>query len=162
MPNWCKGTLKVRGNVIKLRNFVSNSLLPVSYCGEEHPPIQVVSENGDLTFYAHVNGDTNISEWFWLESTNRHFVEPGEILVEAQSLNEQLILALPFEAAWDINAHDLWRLCIQHGIDMKITGFEKGAQIQREVEIVGGIITLDSTIRYKDYEWECPCPLLGG
>lgn len=33
MPNWCEGTLKVRGTIKDLKNFVLNGLIPVNPLG---------------------------------------------------------------------------------------------------------------------------------
>ena len=34
MPNWCKGSLKVRGKISDLKKFVQQGLEPVSYIGD--------------------------------------------------------------------------------------------------------------------------------
>ena len=45
---------------------------------------------------------------------------------------------------------------------MKIYGFEKGMQFNRDVEIVDGEILKDEEINFDDYNWECICPNMGG
>jgi hypothetical protein len=32
----------------------------------------------------------------------------------------------------------------------------------QEVEIIGGEVIFDNTIKYDDWKWECPMPNLGG
>ena len=45
---------------------------------------------------------------------------------------------------------------------MKIHGFEKGMQFSQLIEIVDGEILQDKEIKYDDWDWDCPCPLIGG
>lgn len=45
---------------------------------------------------------------------------------------------------------------------MKIYGFEKGMQFNRNVEIINGEILKDEEINFDDYKWECICPNIGG
>lgn len=41
MPNWCEGTLKVRGTKENLTNFILNGLQPVGFLGEEKPKLNL-------------------------------------------------------------------------------------------------------------------------
>lgn len=41
MPNWCKGTLKVRGKIDDLKKFVLEGLQPVGLFGEKKPPLKL-------------------------------------------------------------------------------------------------------------------------
>ena len=50
MPNWCEGTLRIRGTVENLRNFIENGLKPVNAIGEKEDPLmaqlnEVLGEN---------------------------------------------------------------------------------------------------------------------
>ena len=42
MPNWCKGSLKVRGKISDLKEFVQQGLEPVSYRRMSKPDISIV------------------------------------------------------------------------------------------------------------------------
>lgn len=91
MPNWCKGSLKVRGTKASLKTFILEGLHPVGFLGEER---------------------------------------------EKLSLNE-------------------------YG-DMKIHAFEMGMEFNQVIEIIDGKIVKDEELHFKDYQWDCICPKLGG
>lgn len=50
----------------------------------------------------------------------------------------------------------------EYGVDMKIHAFERGMQFNQIIEIIDGEITKEAEIRFKDYEWDCICPNVGG
>ena len=64
MPNWCEGTLKVRGTKENLTNFILNGLQPVGFLGEEKPKLNL-NEHGDI----------KTKETCWIENTGRGFVD---------------------------------------------------------------------------------------
>ena len=39
MPNWCAGTLRVRGTKENMTKFILEGLHPVGFLGEEHPKL---------------------------------------------------------------------------------------------------------------------------
>ena len=45
---------------------------------------------------------------------------------------------------------------------MKIHGFECGMEFNQVVEIVDGKIMKDEELQFKDYQWDCIFPNLGG
>lgn len=40
------------------------------------------------------------------------------------------------------------------------TNYEKGLEVQQEIEIIDGEIVKDEEITYDDYKWDCPCPMI--
>lgn len=50
----------------------------------------------------------------------------------------------------------------KYNVDLKIYAFEKGMEFNRDIEIHKGRIIKDNKIEFKDYEWECINPLIGG
>ena len=60
MPNWCVGTLRVRGTKENMTKFILEGLHPVGFLGEEHPKLSA-DEYGDI--------DSN--ETCWIENTRR-------------------------------------------------------------------------------------------
>lgn len=87
MPNWCEGSLKVRGTKENMTKFILEGLHPVGFLGEEHPKLSV-NEYGDI--------DSN--ETCWIENTRRGFVEGVEVyflnIKMMKSLLQSLILNL--------------------------------------------------------------------
>lgn len=43
MPNWCEGSLKVRGTKENMTKFILEGLHPVGFLGEEHPKLSVMN-----------------------------------------------------------------------------------------------------------------------
>lgn len=47
MPNWCEGSLKVRGTKENMTKFILEGLHPVGFLGEEHSKLSL-DEYGDI------------------------------------------------------------------------------------------------------------------
>ena len=130
MPNWCQGTLKVRGEYDGLKVFLENALEECAYVGE--PPKGLLLEVAETPEYA----DITLRRMARLKDTSRGFVEEDtDILLEKKAGKQIIFLAAQFE---------------------------QGMQFERDIEIVQGFIVLDSTKKYQDYAWMCPCPTVGG
>lgn len=137
MPNWCKGSLKVRGTKASLKTFILEGLHPVGFLGEEREKLSL-NEYGDI--YS--------EETCWIENTRRGFVEGVEVFDS--------------KFAWGINASELLETCIKYHVDMKIHAFEMGMEFNQVIEIIDGKIVKDEELHFKDYQWDCICPKLGG
>lgn len=146
MPNWCEGTLKIRGNMENVRKFMEE--------GINWTPSKLVVEDydGELDFSTSGTGAR------WIKNTSRHFIMCDKIMY----LYKGYTLFLDFKAAWNVSAEDLKKVCQTYGIDMKVQAFDRGMEFSQIVEIINGEITKDETIEYDDYDWDCPCPTLGG
>lgn len=146
MPNWCEGTLKVRGTLESVRRFMEEGIAwPQS-------GLVVKDYNGELEFSSSSKGEQ------WIKGTECHFITCDEYMY----FYEGHTLFLHFKAAWNVSASDLKTVCQTYGIDMKVQAFERGMQFSQLVEIVGGEVVKDEYIDYDDYDWDCPCPTLGG
>lgn len=156
MPNWCEGTLKVRGTIEDLKNFILNGLLPVDPIGRMKEQLSLDGES-ETSIYI-----LSISDALYVKGTRRAFCEPDYIEVSSDEPNDKAIITMPFKQAWAILADDLLDACKEFNVDMKIQGFERGMQFSQIVEIVDGEIRQDEEIEYDDWEWDCPCPELGG
>ena len=155
MPNWCRGTLKVRGEYDKIQAFLSNALDECRYYGE--PPEGPLLEVEEMPFYA----DITLRRMAYLKASSRGFIKDGASFLLEKKAGKQIIF-LEAQFAWDIKTEELQWLSQEYGIDLKLTAFEQGAQFERDIEIVQGFIVLDSTKKYQDYAWMCPCPTVGG
>lgn len=144
MPNWCEGTLKVRGTKENLTKFIIEGLHPV---GEK--PLK--SDN-----YGHIVCEGNCR----IEGTRRGFVTNLDAWIcEVEDID---IICLETEFAWGIDAEQLLNVCKKYNVDMKIYAFERGMEFNQDIEIVNGQIVKDEEIKFDDYRWECICPTMGG
>lgn len=155
MPNWCEGTLKVRGKFKNLVNFIKHGLKPVTFLGDDCESLNI----NESDTYIWID---NIKHDLYLEGTRRHFCEPSYISLDVDDPEEYAILLLPMRAAWSIDADSLQELCKEFHVDMKIQGFEQGMQFSQIIEIINGEIIQDKEIKYDDWDWDCPCPTMGG
>lgn len=158
MPNWCKGTLKVRGKISDLKRFVLEGLEPVNVLGEKLDSFKFEDEDEKSFFLA--TGQAR--SWIWIRDTRRHFCESDYIEAYADDNDTPTVLLLPMKAAWGMEAGPLRDVCKKFNIDMRIQGFERGMEFSQFIEIINGEITHDDEIKYDDWRWDCPCPLLGG
>lgn len=147
MPNWCEGNLRIRGTIKQLAEFVKNAV-----------------DDEDVTKY--VETDTSIDIYLkngatYLRGSQRTFIM-GEIFAEAKSPAEKKAVAFDFRSAWGLESDVLLDLAIKSGVDIRLYTYDRGAEINRNVEIIGGKMVKDETISFDDYVWECQCPLIGG
>lgn len=149
MPNWCSGSLKVRGTKENLTKFILEGLQPVGFLGEERKRL-TLNEYGDICS----------TETCWIENTRRGFVEKPEVYLS--EFEDGGVATFSARFAWGISAEELQKTCIKYQVDMKIHGFERGMEFNQIIEIVDGEIVMDEEIHFGDYEWECICPTLGG
>ena len=151
MPNWCKGTLKVRGTKENLTKFILEALQPVGYMGED---LGKLSLNG--------YGNIHTEKTCWIENTRRGFVDGVEIELSNYEDDEILIGIFDARFAWGIDSSELLATCIKYHVDMKIHAFERGMEFNQVIEIVDGKIVKDEELLFKNYIWDCICPELGG
>lgn len=147
MPNWCEGNLRIRGTIKQLAEFMKNAV-----------------DADDVTKY--IETDTEIDIYLkdgatWLRGSQRAFVM-GEIVAKAKSPAEKKAVALDYRSAWLVESDVLLNLAIKSGVDIRLNAYERGAEFNRNIEIIGGKLVKDETIKFDDYVWECPCPLIGG
>lgn len=152
MPNWCEGTLRVRGRIKDLKRFILEGLEPVTYFGDT---------KGSLHFDEF---DVCESDYdCYIKGTYRGFVENLNVYLDSDYPQDNVeTIALETRFAWGITAGDLREICSKYGVDMRIFAFEKGMQFNLDIEIIAGKITKDEEIKFDDYEWDCICPRLGG
>lgn len=147
MPNWCRGTLKVRGKKKNVIEFMLKGLKPV---GAWHS--LSLNKFGDITS----------DETYWIENTYRGFVLGVDEFFSDYQDEDIVTVALDSKFAHDIDSEELLKTSKKYLVDMKIYGFEKGMQFNRNVEIINGEILKDEEINFDDYKWECICPNIGG
>ena len=151
MPNWCVGTLRVRGKSKNLKNFVLKGLKPVDSFGNECSELE-------LDEFSYVSCD----EPCWIQGTIRGFVNDLYVSFKDYEDDSTHAIALDVKFAWRISADDLLKICKKYNVDMKIYGFEQGMQFNQMIEIIKGRILKDAELHFEDYYWPCICPNMGG
>lgn len=151
MPNWCAGTLRVRGKKKNLQNFINDGLNPLPVKGKEN---SVIESDGC--------GGVYCDSTCYIKGTNRGFVYGLDVYFEENEDVSIQTIALDVEFAWNINSEELLKLCQKYHIDMRIYAFEQGMQFNLEIEIINGKITKEAYFAFHDYNWECICPKMGG
>ena len=146
MPNWCEGTLKIRGTAKQVLAFVKTAFEAGEY---------MIDDNNDSHLFV------SLKDYAWLKGSKRAFCS-GYIEIGTASEDEKGVAAINFMQAWNIRTEDLLRLAQETGVDLKIYAFEQGVQFNRNIEIVDGEIVKDEHITFDNYLWDCVCPLIGG
>lgn len=150
MPNWCRGTLRVRGTKENLTKFVLEGLSPVTYIGQELEPLKM-NDLGCID-----------CERCWIKGTYRGFVVDSHVYFDDLEDEEETTIGLETEFAWGISSEELLNSCKQYGVDMRIHAFERGMCFNQIIEIIDGEITKDEEVEFDDYNWDCICPNIGG
>lgn len=150
MPNWCRGTLRVRGTKEDLTKFVLEGLSPVTYIGQDLEPLKM-DDLGCID-----------CERCWIKGTYRGFVVDSHVYFDDLEDEEETTIGLETEFAWGISAEELLKSCKKYGVDMRTHAFERGMQFNQIIEIIDGEITKDEEVKFDDYNWDCICPTLGG
>lgn len=150
MPNWCVGTLRVRGTKEDLTKFILEGLSPVTYLGDDAEPLKI----GDFGCIE--------CERCWIKGTRRGFVIDLEEYVDDWNDKGKITIAFDTEFAWAISAEELLQSCKKYSVDMRIHAFERGMLFNQIIEIIDGEITKDEEVKFDDYDWDCICPNVGG
>ena len=164
MPNWCKGTLKVRGKKENIIKFLEDgtSLLDGLWEPKEIKPKLKINDC-DAIEIENIDKLKGI-DCLYIKGTRRHFIDPveSEIFVYDGEEKEAVICLENFKAAWGIDTEALRVISKRYSIDLKIYAFESGMEFNQDIEIIKGKIVKDEEIKFKDYVWECIEPNIGG
>ena len=139
MPNWCEGTLKVRGKRADIVRFLTNA------CHCSMPK--------------HDDDGIAINKMTYIEGTYRGFINAQNIIC---AYLDSGIVYFRYQQAWDLRSEDFKNLSKTYKIDFKIFAYEHGCCFARDLEVVSGKIIKNDFIKYANYLWECPCPDYGG
>lgn len=145
MPNWCEGNLKIRGHIDDVQKLLEHCIYKGGKISRD--------ECGDLSL---------IETRGHLKDTYRCFI--SDIYSEDFYADKdgRIIVCLPTEHAWAPRLEYFTELSKQFNVDFRFYGYEMGLQFNFEFEIIKGAITLEKEIKFDDYIWECPHPMLGG
>lgn len=146
MPNWIEGTLKLRGTSENLKRFFEEGL---------EGDVMIVSDFENKYF------EVNFSEEPWVKDSHRAFIT-DDYTYWTNTNDEENVVTMAVRQAWCFNEEDWVRVSKDFNIDVRLFGFECGMQFTEELEVIKGNLTMDDTIKYDDWDWECPMPRMGG
>lgn len=161
MPNWCEGSLRMRGKFKNLKNFFKSGLMVhrLIFNGLnttiECPELLSIEYDEPKYFLMNIGSDAHIT------GTERAFVLQDDIEFSGKGKGV-CSCAVRIKQAWDFNAEEFRDLAFKYSLDMRLNGFERGGEFSREIIIEGGVIIKDETTQYNDYDYECIMPMLGG
>lgn len=168
MPNWCEGTLKVRGKIENIRSWVKENITCyknewVKTADGKVEPLYSEIENSVVDVYPEFEDEFTVEIKYLahIKSTRRHFILKGDYNCIANE-NGIAVLVLEFQSAWAIDTEPFTEMSKQYNVDFRIYGCECGMQFNQEVIIECGELIKNEEIKFDDYEWECPFPHLGG
>lgn len=163
MPNWCEGTLKIRGKRKQIIDFINNTLVKVNWNLDEEEerkelPINIVPDE-----YGEINIETETKEhYLYFKGSRRLFPTSTIDIWLDDEEEEQQVKYLTVKQAWDIDVDFLKKLSDENNVDLRIVGYECGMQFSHEIEIVKGNVIRDKEIKYNNWYWEVDDPSMGG
>ncbi len=148
MPNWAKGTLKLKGRKENIASALKEMLLNDSVTLEEQWDGNVLVFNSELSY-------------FYINGTRRAFI--GNNQIEVWLDDDFCVIELDnFKQAWAAIPENYQEISKKHDVDIKIFTFEMGMEFTQEIEIRKGKIIQDICNEYDDYQWDVPFSNLGG
>lgn len=158
MPNWCEGSIKVRGKRDKVKNFLINGVNRY-YWNIETRTSEIVPKD-DVVFVKEDEwGATEIEvRDAYIEGTRRAFIDNLYAYLD----DEDVCVAGHFRQAWCIDGVDFDKLKDKWDVDFRLYGIERGMEFAQEVIAERGKELEDETFKYGDFIWECPFPYMGG
>lgn len=159
MPNWCEGSLKLRGKLENVKKFFLKGLKCYE-CSRKNFS-QTIDENTiELEEDSEDEVCIRINKTAHILGTRRAFIENTDIeLVPERGLTT---VAVNVKQAWYMCAEEFLEIAKKYNIDIRLYGFERGGEFNQEIIIENGEIIKDDEIKFDDYVWECPMPELGG
>lgn len=168
MPNWCEGTVKVRGKLENVKRFLLKGLNVYSYFDNDTPEPKEqwmsIEENKKYGYY-----QIDFDESAYVEGTSRAFVSSENacpvLYCESEQSENNVVSVMHVRQAWGFRENEWCEISKKYGIDIKLYGIERGMMFIENIEIIAGEITKNESHEYETYEewvWECPFPNLGG
>ena len=159
MPNWIKGTMKLRGKREDIRRFFKEGLEASNWPKPEDRENQVIDDSGDGWLDFSFRNEPHIV------GTRRAFITDNNAYME----NEEGVVCVDVKQAWafyagrDSKDLDNWKaISDKYNIDIRLFGIEMGMQFTQEIIILRGRSPIENVRQYEDWDWECPFPNMGG
>lgn len=162
MPNWCEGTMKLRGKVRDISRFFHEGLDASTWLGGEKIEDQVFDNSGDGELYFEFKHEPHIKD------TRRAFITGDSVECYYDNEDEDIVACVNVKQAWAFAADDggdlkKWQeISNEYNVDIRLFGIEMGMEFTQEVIIIRGGKTIVNEKQYEDWMWECPFPNMGG
>lgn len=161
MPNWCEGTLKLRGKQKDILKFFREGLDASTWIGGEKIEDQVVDKCGDGGIYFEFKDEPHI------KGTRRAFITDDSVYCDFDNEEEENVACVNVKQAWAFTADDSdlkkWqKISDDYNVDVRLFGIECGMEFSLEVIIIRGQKPIVNELQYSNWMWECPFPRMGG
>lgn len=166
MPNWIKGTMKLRGDGKDILRFLKDNVTRIDDYGD----FEIYESEGGFSFTTKLT-EKAIAEkysdpWFYIDGSRRLFITDACFDIDYGNNNE--VACMDIAQAWSFSGEDsdierLKRLSKGYNLDIKLFGIESGYCFTQEViALRGSERVINNVKRYEDWDWECPFPRMGG
>ena len=180
MPNWCEGSLKLRGKYTDILRFFEEGINAYERVWENNEtqtkliPKEEWCEIEEFDWQEEFNGEIVISNrlkssgWIYIEGSDRAFINEDfcSYNIFRDKNDTDCVFALPFKQAWSIRQQDWIDIAKKYNLEIKIFGIESGTGFWCNLHILkDGVIVENNFLQYqdyKDYVWNCPLPWMGG
>lgn len=178
MPNWCEGSLKVRGKRKDVFRFFTEGVNVYEYFTQDGQCIEALASKDDwlyvepdtsdgfeYIYYSPDNG--HYSNLVYIEGTDRAFIDDDAdaISVPVAEDDHEVTVYASIKQAWDMRVSDWVKLSKATNLHFKLYGIESGGAFTRAIEVNNGELIENETVSYKtndDFIWNCPFPWMGG
>lgn len=161
MANWCEGLIKLKGKQADIFNFLVNEIrVYKTVVDKPYSYFKYVLDDSAISIDK-IYSTIIISKTAHIEGTERNFLEPNNIYIDADT-NGNACIALEFRAAWRVESNPYIDFSKKYHIDIKIDTFEKGMEFSQHILIENGQLISDEEKQYNNYVWDCVMPNLGG
>lgn len=175
MPNWCEGSLKLKGKYEDILRFWQEGVNAYSYSADRNNErgTDLISkaewyeieewDNGGATIANHISS----AAWIYIENTKRAFILDDFCAYDIHKLeNGMAIMVLPFKQAWAIHQNDWIELAQKYHLEIKIWAVEAGMGFWCTFHVLSDGAIIDNNFhqpdKYEDFLWNCPFPWMGG
>jgi len=175
MPNWCEGSLKLRGKRDDILRFFREGVNAYHYNfeGEERKNTVIDTPKEDW-MTIETNDDLDIlyllnpgSSWIYVEDTKRAFLSDNDYvdIYKPENPDSPCVAVCKVEQAWGFRVEDWEKISEKYNLDIRLFGVEQGMGFWEEITITNGKVLIDKLHHYDNhmgFVWECPLPWLGG
>lgn len=174
MPNWCEGSLKLKGKYDDILRFWQEGVNAYSYSADRNNErgIDLIPKEEWYDFdkgenYLRIENEIPPAAWIYIEGTKRAFIDSSFCGFDIFKLpNDQVILVLPFKQAWSIVQTDWIDIATKYGLEIKIYAIEAGTGFWCTFHVLRDGAIIDNNFHqpegYEDFVWNCPFPWMGG
>ena len=178
MPNWCQGSLKVRGKRKDVRKFFTEGVNVYEHFTKDDEHVEVLVPKDDWLYidldasdeseYIYYNPNAGCySNSVYIEETNRAFIDDDNdpIIIPVTDDDCEVVVYAPIKQAWDFRIDDWAKLSGFTQLHFKLYGIEKGGGFVHSIDVDNGQVLEDKTTSFEsddDFIWNCPFPWMGG